>query len=544
MPAPIPPDLSEVTSKTVFRATAAVTLITFFSHVLGLGRESAMAGVFGAGSATDAYFVALIVPTVLSAVFIIGLRTVMISLLGEYIYMPEKTGDLRVVVWSMFHLLLFFAVAIQAAVVLIMPSCMRFVAPGFSPEQLEIAIRLVRILSGVIVFNSLSIWAQSVLQVSQKFNTPAASDLFFNATMISAIFLSGWRGGIEGVAWGMLAATAVQFFVQLPAALRSVPSYQAVCDLKHPTVRRLAAQTVPVGIRVAAHMVNHLVERSLASKLATGSISALNFSFMVVQIPISIFGAPLVTVLNSVMAAFHSTGDADRYRRALVRGIRMISVVFIPITMILILYRADCVQLLFQRGAFDQAAANLTATALAYYALGLLFFVWRAHAIQSLIALKDFVTPVWTTLVAIAANVACNLTLVGPMDIGGIALGRSIGEVVWVLCLMGQLRRRLGPLGGLDILKSCGQIVLASAVAATLGYALRFSSAADQAWMAMDAWATAAPGTAWALPGSILFRLSILGTIYIAVYTALCKWMKVAEADELIDLVRGYLKKG
>jgi putative peptidoglycan lipid II flippase len=361
--------------------------------------------------------------------------------------------------------------------------------------------------------------------------------------MISAIFLSGWRGGIEGVAWGMLAATAVQFFVQIPAALKSVPPYQAVCALKHPTVRRLAAQTVPVSIRVAAHMVNHLVERSLASKLAAGSISALNFSFMVVQIPISIFGAPLVTVLNSVMAAFHSAGDADRYRRALVRGIRMISVVFIPLTMILILYRADSVQLLFQRGAFDQAAANLTADALAYYALGLLFFVWRAHAIHALIALKDFVTPVWTTLIAITANVACNLALVGPMDIGGIALGRSIGEVVWVLCLMGQLRRRLGPLGGLDILKSCGQIVLAAASAAAFGYVLRFSPAAAQGWTAVDMWAAAGPNAGWALPGAILLRLSVLGVIYIAVYTALCKLMKVAETDELIGLVKDYLKK-
>ena len=184
------PDLKDVTASSAVRATVAITAITFLSHCMGLFREASMASIYGAGLATDAYFMALIVPTILSLIFIGSLKNIMISLLGEYVYRSEKSAELRTVVWSMFHVFFIFSAAITAAIVLIMPLCMKYMAPGFTGEQLDLTIRIVRILGGIVIFNSLIVWCQSVLQIFQKFTMPAVSDLFFNTTMISGILLS------------------------------------------------------------------------------------------------------------------------------------------------------------------------------------------------------------------------------------------------------------------------------------------------------------------------------------------------------------------
>jgi hypothetical protein len=55
-------------SNTIARATAVIAVFTLLSKVLGFIREMALACVFGASAATDAYLVAYTVPNVVFAV--------------------------------------------------------------------------------------------------------------------------------------------------------------------------------------------------------------------------------------------------------------------------------------------------------------------------------------------------------------------------------------------------------------------------------------------------------------------------------------------
>ena len=501
-----------------------------------------MAGVFGAGHLTDAYLVALIVPSLLSAIFVIGLGTVMVSILGEYVFVAARRSQLQEVVWSMFHLVLGFSVLLALAVILIMPAVIHLIAPGFQPEQWDLARRLVRIMGLVVILNALIIWSQSVLQISQKFTPPALSNIFFNIAMISAILSSGWFGGIIGVAWGMIGAAATQFLVQIPSVLKAVPPYRLVCNLRHPAIRELSVQTVPVVIRVAAHAMTNLAERVLASRLVVGSISALNFAYMPIQIVFSSLGTPFMTVLNSAMTAFSSAGDAQRYRSAYVRGLRMLSLLFLPMSVLLFVFRADIVRVLFQRGAFDASATQLTTDALIYYTLGLLLLVWRTHTLQSLIAMKDFLTPLWSTVAAMIANTALNVILVDSMAHRGIALGRALGEGVWFACLFWQMRRRLGPMGGLDILRTCGKIACVSLLAGAAAHLLRYGFAMPLVWASLDAAALSA-GAGLGLTVSILMRLAVLSAVFVCVFVAACKPVRVAEMDEVTDLFLTHFRK-
>lgn len=537
------PGVDSFTAKTAFRATVAVTVISFFSHVLGLGREASMAGMFGAGMFTDAYFVALMVPNLIGAIMQSSLPTVGISLVGEHLYRPEKQADLQKVVWSMFHLIFAFVAVLTAICIFVLPSCMHRIAPGFSPEQTAIAGRMSMVLAGIIICIGLSCWCQIILQVTRQFNIPALSNVFFNIALITAILLSGRYWNIEGVAWGMLLATAVQFLFQFPHAAKVLPQYRAVMDLHHPTVRTMAIQSFPVFLRLAVFISFTVIERFLASRLAVGSISALNYALLTFQIPVTVIGTPITTVLYSAMTTFHASGDTEKYRRAYVRGLRMIAFLFIPMTVALIIFRHDCVRILFLRGAFDETAAGLTATALAYYAIGLMFAVWINHTIQALATLQDFLSPLWTTLAAIAINIGFDILIVDHLKHGGLALGVSVRSIVWFASLFYFLRRRLGPLGAYEIARSCFQIAAAAICAGAVGWLLRDSTAVHGAWTAFDAHFCSALGVNAGRTAAALTRLLTLSTVCLVAFVAICKLFRIRETDELIELVRDYLRK-
>ncbi len=55
----------------LLKSLAAVSSMTLFSRVLGFARDAIVARVFGAGMATDAFFVAFKLPNLLRRIFLL-----------------------------------------------------------------------------------------------------------------------------------------------------------------------------------------------------------------------------------------------------------------------------------------------------------------------------------------------------------------------------------------------------------------------------------------------------------------------------------------
>ena len=108
---------------------------------------------------------------------------------------------------------------------------------------------------------------------------------------------------------------------------------------------------------------------------------------------------------------------------------------------------------LFRHGVFDLESTRKTAEALFYYALGL----WAFSAVRILLnffyALQDTRSPVKAASISIAANIILGLALMGPMGHRGLALATSLASMVNLVLLVIWLRRKLGPLGGIRLVK-------------------------------------------------------------------------------------------
>lgn len=527
--------------QTVARATAVVMAATVVSKLLGFGREAALAAVFGASRVTDTYLVAAVIPSLLYAVVGAAITTVGIPVLSEYLYREEKRLELASLVWSSFHAIAMLLLLLCVVAVPLAPWLVKLLAPGFGPDQAGLTAKLVRVMLPATIFMGLSGWAQGVLNTHKHFLIPAAVGIPYNIILITGIFLSGFFWGIGGVAWATVLAIASQFFIQVPVLRGLGIRYRPVLNLRHPGLTKMAALVLPVLVGVGAGQLNVMVDRILASSLAEGSISALNYAQKVLQIPQGLFAAPLITVLYPSLAERGAVGDLEGFRERLSRGLGALAFLAVPLLVGVIVLRRELVAFLFQRGAFDATDAHMTAVALLFYTVGLLFLVWRDYLARAFYALQDTATPMWTGLCSVVVNIGLNLVLVRYLAHGGLALATSIAALVGCTLLLILLRRRLGRLGGRYFLVETAKVTVAAMLMGAVVWWLNV--AAEMPFGRVAQYAAKFLGSGLAAFGTLGLRIIVLGLAGALVYAGICRLLGVREMFYVWRLVSERMRR-
>jgi len=229
----------------------------------------------------------------------------------------------------------------------------------------------------------------------------------------------------------------------------------------------------------------------LASWLRAGTVSYLYYADRVMEFPLGVFGIALATAALPSMSAQAVRGEAEGLRVTLRFALRLSAFIAVPATVGLVVLGAPIVRVLFQRGEFGAAEALFTTQALAGYAVGLPAFSATRIAAQTFYALGDTRTPVAVGFASVAANVMLAIALMWPLQHVGLALASSLSAYVNFFGLYWLLRRRLGPMGGLELLFSLGRTACASL--ALLLWCMAVSGPLTDGWRGVG-WTLAALG--------------------------------------------------
>lgn len=115
----------------LLKSLAAVSSMTMFSRVLGFARDAIVARVFGAGMATDAFFVAFKLPNLLRRIFAEGaFSQAFVPILAEYKSQQGEEATRTLVAYVSGLLTLILAV-VTVAGMLAAPWVIFISAPGF-----------------------------------------------------------------------------------------------------------------------------------------------------------------------------------------------------------------------------------------------------------------------------------------------------------------------------------------------------------------------------------------------------------------------------
>ncbi|MCX7890881.1 MAG: murein biosynthesis integral membrane protein MurJ [Burkholderiales bacterium] len=428
----------------LLRALATVSGMTLVSRILGFVRDAIIARMFGAGLATDAFFVAFRIPNLLRRLFAEGaFSQAFVPVLAEYRNREGEAGTKRLVDRTA-TLLALALLAVSALGVAVAPLVIYVSAPGFAatPEKFELTVAMLRITFPYILFISLVSLAGGVLNTWSRFAIPAFTPTLLNVAFIAgALFFAPYfHPPVMVLAWAVFAGGVLQLALQVPALARlgMLPRWDLAW--RDPGVRRILVLMGPAVIGVSVSQVSLLLNTIFASFLETGSVSWLYYADRLMEFPTGLLGVALGTVLLPSLARHHSTGASEAYAALLDWGLRLTLLLALPAAVALAILAVPLIATLFMHGAFDAHDLLQTRKALVAYSVGLLGLILVKVLAPGFYARQNIRTPVKIALATLAATQLMNLAFVFPLRHAGLALAIALGACLNAALLYRQLR--------------------------------------------------------------------------------------------------------
>jgi putative peptidoglycan lipid II flippase len=428
----------------LLKALATVSSMTLLSRILGFARDAIIARVFGAGAATDAFFVAFKLPNLLRRLFAEGaFSQAFVPILAEY--KNQRGEEATRILVSRVASVLFVAVAAVAGLgIVAAPLIVLVSAPGFSAdvEKFQLTVEMTRIVFPYILFMSLVAFAGGILNTFSRFMVPAFTPVLLNVAMILAAAVAApyFDPPVLALAWGAFIGGVMQLALQIPALKRLgfLPRWDWAP--KDEGVRRILLLMGPAAFGVSIAQISLLINTIFASFLASGSVSWLYYADRLMEFPAGMLGVALGTILLPSLAKHYADNDPSQYSRLLDWGLRMTLMLAAPAAVGLGMLAAPLIATLFLYGEFTPHDLEMTRLALVAYSIGLVGIILVKVLAPGFYARQNIKTPVKIALLTLLATQAMNLAFIGPLQHAGLALSIGLGACINAGILFYKLR--------------------------------------------------------------------------------------------------------
>ncbi|MBU3725497.1 MAG: murein biosynthesis integral membrane protein MurJ [Burkholderiaceae bacterium] len=449
----------------LLKTAATISGLTLLSRITGLARETLTAAYFGAGSQTDAFFVAFRLPNLLRRLFAEGaFSQAFVPVLGQ---VKSQNGDAQALRLARHCALIMAAVLALVCLVAIIgaPILVWLMSGGFggNAETFGLSVMLTRWMFPYILMISLVALASGVLNTWSEFKAPAFAPVLLNLSFIGcAVLISPL---LAEPIWALALAVVLGGIAQLTLMAMALKS-----SLRHPSaethqqgreshagrpddwslrtawrdeyVRRILRLMVPATLAVSVAQVSLIINTHIAARLEAGSVSWLSFADRLMEFPTALLGVALGTVLLPSLTKANSEQDAARVSQLIDWGLRLVALLAIPASIGLAVLAIPLAAALFHYGQFDHQDLTMTAQAMIGYAVGLFGLIAIKVLAPGFYAQQNIKTPVKIALFTLALTQALNILFVPLFAHAGLALATSLAACANALLLYRGLRKR------------------------------------------------------------------------------------------------------
>lgn len=505
-----------------FKLTTAQTaiimaILTVGGKVLGFLREMILANYYGTGAVTDAYVMA---QSIANAILAGAISAAATSYMPTFSAKVEKDGMRE---GDLFTSRLINLLVLVSGSVFILGSVfskplVRLLANGFEGEAASLTAFYLKGAFFAIVFNAIVVILEAYLQYGGIFLPQLVLGYVQNISIIIVTVISS-RGSSKLLILGLVIGWGFRAIGLMVLSGKRGFKYSADFAVTD-AVKEAAVLALPVFIGGSVNQINTLVDKTLASGLDGGSVSALNYGNLIVGVISAMTVTVMVTMLYPRMNQAFTLGDYDRIGSIAERSINLIVLITVPCTFGCMLFAKPAIRLIYERGAFGEGSTELTSTAFFYYALGLTFIAIAQIITKLFYSMHNTKTAVKCSVISMVLNVVLNLILVKVMGHAGLALATSIAQFCNAGLLYYVFRCRYPKI---SLVKSPKKIIL------TVIFSAVSVGGAFFAYKLMERMA--------------LSQLVSLGTAVILAVAVFFILIKVAGFDEL-KIVESLLKRG
>lgn len=494
-------------------------ILTIISKTIGFGREMILSYFYGASNISDAYLIALTIPETIFAFIGTGIGTGYIPL---YSNIEKDQGTLIADKFTnnIINLMLVISIFVVISGFFFVEPLVKLFAFGFQGETYELTVQFTKIsLIGVFI-SSLTYIFSAYLQLKNNFYAPALMGIPLNLIIIASIVIS-FKSNVLILIIGTLVASLSQTVFLLIFMLKKNFKYYPFLDLKNENIKKLMFLAIPIIIGVSVNQINVLFDRTIASQISIGGISALNYANRLNLFIQGIFVMSIATAIYPRISEMASENNIKGLKKSILESINAISIFIVPITIGIMIFSREIVTILFGRGAFGEDAITLTSSALFFYSIGMLGFGLREILSRAFYSVQNTKTPMINAAIGMVLNIILNIILSRYLGIGGLALATSIAALFTTGTMFLSLVRKVGSFGLKKIIFLFFKILFSSLI---MGLVSKLSYI----------------GLMVLLNPS--FSLIIAITIGIISYLTLIYFMKIEEVDIIAKLIKEKLK--
>ena len=352
------------------------------------------------------------------------------------------------------------------------------ISPGFEPEIQALTAGLMRVLLiGTILF-SVSGLVMGILQSHNRFLLPALAPIMYDLGILFGVIFLIEPLGVYGLAVGAVLGAVLHLLIQVPGLFQVRARWFPEFGWKDPNLRQVVVLLLPRIVDLGLISVSAIITTNLLSRLGPGSTAAYDWGWRLMQIPETLIGTAMGTVIFPTLAALSTLGDLNGKRQAFSGSVRFILIGTIPSAIFLIVAGRPLLELL-EGGAFDGLAVDLVYSTLQFFAIGIVIHSVLEVVARSFYADKDTLTPLWVAFGGAAVNIVVALAFTGvltgtanPSQVGILALANTLGVTFELVALSLVLRRRWNNLDESRIGRTALKALIASLIMGAVIFAL------------------------------------------------------------------------
>lgn len=467
----------------VARSTLIIAFFFGVEKILGFLRQVLTARTFGLSAELDAFNAANNIPDMIFALISGGaLAIAFIPVLSEHL---QKGG--RPAAWDLFsriaNLVFLTTAVISVGVAVFAHQLVKSgvgIAPGFSAAQQGMVADLMRLNLIATLLFSLSGLVIASLQANQHFLLPAIAPSMYdlgalfgvvilapqNGYQIGPISLPALGMGVYGLVYGIILGSALFLVIQIPGMVRYQFHWTPAINLHHPGVQQVLHLLAPRLLTVFCIQLVFLAQDNIASRLAEGTVSALVYGWLFMQVPETLIGTALGTALLPTISEQITRQEWEAFRQSMNATVRVILALTIPIAAMLSIVIRPVVQIL----GFDAAGTEMVVWTTRTFLLGLMGHALMEVAARAFYAQQNARTPLIAAALTTATFILLAIIFGQKLGAPGFGLANSIAYTAQALGLLYLIHRAFP--GIFSLKTTLIRVILASVLAVLACYGI------------------------------------------------------------------------
>lgn len=417
-------------------AAIVLLIISVIGKLFGFLRDVLLANYFGTDSVVDAYLMSDSIPGILFG----ALTAISVGFVPAYYKVEPKEArdkflnNTLITSFSLSILFILFTYIFSESIV-------NLCASGFSVQQKNLTESFLRITILSVLFNTPNRILTSYLNCNKQYISSNVANLAVSFTQAVFVVFAA-KINIYLLPVGIVVPFIIQFIWLLMFSSRC--GYKPLLVAKpDKEVRNLIILSFPIFFSSILSEIGSFIDKSIGSGLQEGSISALNYSFTIRAIFVTMVGTIVTTILFPRISEAVAESDSKKLRDYIEKSLDAIIYFIIPINVFFMVFGKDVIRVLLMRGSFSTDSLEMTCSSFEMYMISLLVVIIREIVIRLMYSNSKTRLNLAFASMEIIINVVLSILLSQPLGHAGLALATSIAAIATFPLYIHELKKEI-----------------------------------------------------------------------------------------------------